>query len=99
MLMRMLRAYGRRVAEDPDHALADLRAIETELTNAVNLGLNDALQAGKSATELASMLGVSRQAIYKRADLGAKVARQRERQAATTMRKAAPRELTEGDNT
>jgi hypothetical protein len=94
MLIRMIRAYHKRVRQDPDVALADLRAIESELTDAVNLGLHEALSDGRSPTQLADMLGVSRQAIYKRAGLGGQVARQRDRgRAIPTARVAKPREL------
>jgi hypothetical protein len=77
MLIRMIRSYGKRVGRDPEAALGDLRSIESELTDAVNLGLHTAIESGQSATELAGILGVSRQAIYKRAGLGGQVARQR----------------------
>jgi hypothetical protein len=79
MLIRLIRSYGKRIGQDPDAALIDLRAIESELTDSVNLGLHDALSSGQSATKLADMLGVSRQAIYKRAGLGEQVAKQRAR--------------------
>jgi hypothetical protein len=94
MLRRMIRAYGKRVAQDPDVALADLRGIEAELADAVNLGLNAALQAGGSASKLAADLGVSRQAIYKRAALGAQLDQERRRTEAASMRKAAPQAIT-----
>jgi hypothetical protein len=88
MLIRMIRAYRKRVRQDPEQALADLRAIETALTDAVNQGLSDALSDGRSPTHLAGILGVSRQAIYKRAGLG-----QQATGTTVTMRKARPREL------
>lgn len=103
MLIRMIRAYRKRVREDPDVALADLRQIEQALTDAVNLGLHDALSDGRSPTYLAGILGVSRQAIYKRAGLGEQAAKREARQQAkpqrTTMRIARPepRELCQSD--
>jgi hypothetical protein len=98
MLIRMIRSYGKRVGQDPEAALGDLRAIETAFTDSVNLGLHDALSTGQSATRLADMLGVSRQAIYKRAGLGEQVARQRDRgRAIPTARVATPRELPQAE--
>jgi hypothetical protein len=74
MLHRMLAAYGRRVAEDPA-AVEHLAGIERSLTAAVNLGLYQAAAAGRSAQDLADVLGVSRQAVYKRLALGEAEAR------------------------
>lgn len=100
MLVRMIRAYGKRVGQDPAAALADLRVIESELTDAVNYGLHVALESGQSATRLAGTLGVSRQAIYKRAGLGELVARRRTRRVArhqrTAMQAAEPRQISKG---
>jgi hypothetical protein len=96
MLIRMIRSYGKRVGQDPEGALVDLRTIETTLADSVNLGLHDALSAGQSATRLADILGVSRQAIYKRAGLGEQVARQRAKQIGNTLPVARPREVTSG---
>jgi hypothetical protein len=94
MLTRMLRAYGVRIGADPVTGLAQLRNLETAMTDAVNLGLHTALESGRSATEMAGALGVSRQAIYKRARLGEQTARAR--QARPIMRAAAPRQLPPG---
>jgi hypothetical protein len=79
MLHRMISAYGTRIGEEPATGLAHLRELETALTDAANLGIYTALQSGQSPTILANMLGASRPTIYKRAELGAEVARERER--------------------
>jgi hypothetical protein len=78
MLHRMLAAYGRRVAEDPA-AVEHLAGLERSLATAVNLGLYQAAEAGRSAQDLAGMMGVSRQAVYKRLAAGEAAAREAER--------------------
>lgn len=100
MAKRINRGYGRRIAADPSTALRHLRDLETSFTDDVNLGLHEAVTiGGHSPTELADMLGISRQAIYKRVALGQAVAERREReqrakQPAITAQVARPRELT-----
>ena len=100
MLTRMMRAYGKRIAEEPAAALAHLREIETALTDATNLGIFLATQSGQSPTDIADVLGISRQAIYKRAALGQRVddlGRQPQvNTGVTTARVARPRELPPG---
>lgn len=75
MLIRVLYGYGYRVSEDPA-ALAHLREIEAALRDAVNLGIYGANKLGErpySINELGAILGVSKQAIHKRARLGEEV--------------------------
>lgn len=75
-LVRMLYAYGRRAQQDPA-ALAHLRTIEDALRDATNLGIFGANTAGispYSLAEIGAVLGVSREAIFKRKRLGEQVA-------------------------
>ena len=75
-VVRMLYAYGRRAQSDPA-ALAHLRTIETAVRDATNLavfGANTAGQAPYSLAEIAAVLGVTREAIFKRKKLGRLVA-------------------------
>jgi len=71
MLLRMITAFGDRIAEDPA-ALVHLREIQTTLTEQVNRGIwqANAQQDGYSQNHMAAMLEVSRQAIAKRVHLG-----------------------------
>jgi hypothetical protein len=97
MLRRMIRSYGRRIGENPEAGLEAVRAIEAELTGAVNTGLAEANRTGgRSMTELADMLGVSKQAIGARVKAGEATSRARAR-AARPIRssavKAVPRAL------
>jgi hypothetical protein len=101
MLRRMLNAYGKRIGETPIEGLTHLRELEQALTDATNLGIWSAnKEAGHSINELADVLGVSKQAIYKRVLLGEQVAKdhaKRERQAVTAQ-VAKPRELPSGQD-
>lgn len=93
MLKRMDAAYGKRIGEEPLTALAHLRELEAGRIDAVNHGIYTAIQAGASPTELAEVLGISRQAIYKRAALGEHVTDQGRQLQVDTVRVARPREL------
>jgi hypothetical protein len=77
MLRRMIAAYGPRIGEEPMVALSHLTELEDALADAANLGIHLAIQSGESPTTLATAWGTSRQTIYKRAELGAEVAKQR----------------------
>lgn len=77
MLRRMITAYGPRIGEEPMVALSHLHELEDTLADAANLGIHLAIESGESPTELAAAWGTSRQTIYKRAELGAEVAKQR----------------------
>src|SRR5215472_3513854 len=80
MLARMMASYGKRIGDDPAASLPHLRELETALTDATNHGLYLANKVGgRSINDLAGMLGVSKQAIFKRVGLGAAIARQREK--------------------
>lgn len=74
-LKRVLTAYGDRIGDDPA-ALVHLRDIEQTLRDAVNRGVFLATQAadngqpGYSQAEIGRILGVSQQAMSKRARLG-----------------------------
>lgn len=96
MLTRMMRGYGKRIAEDPAAALTHLRMIEAALSDATNQGIHRAIESGKSPTEIADVLGVSRQAIYKRATLGEHGTTSTAQPQVDTMRIAKPRELPPG---
>jgi hypothetical protein len=94
MLARMMASYGKRIGDDPAGSLPHLRELETALTDATNHGLYLANKVGgHSINELADHLGVSKQAVFKRVNAGAVVARERERRQRITMRTARPREL------
>ncbi len=72
MLVRMIHAYGVRIAEDPA-ALTHLRDIETAVRDAANAGIaaaNKRPDQPYSLAEIADIVGVSRQAIHKRVGLG-----------------------------
>ena len=102
MMTRMLRAYGKRIGQDPNAGLSHLRQLEAELADAVNLGIWTANRiGGHSINQLADMLGVSKQAVHKRVGLGEQIARQSERTqpAVTATRVAQPRELTSESTT
>jgi len=70
-MMRVFNGFGDRIADDPA-ALAHLRDLETAFVNAVNMGIFRANSgAGKYSTpEIGRLLGVSHQAIQKRAGKG-----------------------------
>ena len=94
MLARMLRAYGKRIGEDPAAGLTHLRDLEQALADAVNLGIYTANhEGGRSINQMADALGVSKQAIHKRVSLGEHLARVRVKQQAAVARVARPREL------
>jgi hypothetical protein len=97
MLTRMMRGYGKRVAEDPAAALTHLRMIEAALSDATNQGIHRAIESGKSPTEIADVLGVSRQAIYKRATLGGHGTTSAAQPQVDTIRVARPQELPPGE--
>ena len=98
MLLRMIRAYAPRIGRDPADGLARLREIESELTNAVNVGLMIAnREHGHSVNELAATLGISKQAIHKRIRAGEAAAEAKTpRPVRSAARRAAPRELENG---
>lgn len=69
-LTRSLIAWGDRVAADPA-ALVHLRELTETLTQQTNRGIWEANQRGQySQNHMASILGVTRQAIQKRIGLG-----------------------------
>jgi hypothetical protein len=99
MLRRMLAAYGRRIGEEPAAGLAHLRELESALTDATNLGIYTANQAGTSYNQIADALGISKAAAIKRAKLGEQIAITRGKMhpaAALATRKVVPRQLTAG---
>lgn len=74
MMLRIIAAYGDRVAGDPV-ALAHLRDLQAALLEQVNRGIFEANKSSAhySQNEIARILGVSRQAIAKRIALGEQV--------------------------
>jgi hypothetical protein len=75
-LIRMMYAYGRRAGSDPA-ALAHLPAIHDALRDATNLAVFEANTAGQSPyslAEIAAVVGVTREAIFKRKKSGRQVA-------------------------
>lgn len=92
MLRRMITAYGTRIGSDPAEGLTHLRDLEQAMTDSANYGLYMANKVGgRSINQLADMLGVSKQAIFKRVGQGELVARKREqRQLAVTQARRAP---------
>lgn len=96
MLRRMHFGYAKRIGADPD-ALEHLRSIEDAARDAVNLGIffahcrSDGQAASLSA--IGDALGVSKQAIAKRVNLGREVADRLEAQGKLTSRPVNP-ELT-----
>ncbi|HEY2309481.1 MAG TPA: hypothetical protein VGI05_26685 [Streptosporangiaceae bacterium] len=71
MMTRLISAWGDRVAADPA-ALVHLRDLHQQLTDATNRGMFEANrgQARYSHSDMAAILGVSRQAVAKRIGLG-----------------------------
>lgn len=71
MMLRIITAYGDRVAEDPV-ALVHLRDLEAALTEQANRGIFEANRNtdGYSQRHIAAMLGVSQPAIVKRVKIG-----------------------------
>jgi|SRR5579859_1232826 len=74
MMLRIVNGYGNRIAADPA-ALVHADEIQQALADAVNRGVFEANrgQAHYSMNEIASMAGVSRQAIQQRARRGEQV--------------------------
>jgi hypothetical protein len=102
MLARMLSAWKPRLTNDPMTGLAHVRDFQQKLDDAANIAIYHALagdecQPRLSPTAVAEVFGVSRQAIYKRAEAGAALTQHgpaaRE---TTTARIAQPRELPPG---
>jgi predicted transcriptional regulator len=70
-MLRVADGYGKRIADDPA-ALVHAKDIQQALADAINRGVFEA-NAGRghySQNEMASMLGVSRQAIQQRIKTG-----------------------------
>jgi hypothetical protein len=73
-LTRALIAWGDRIADDPA-ALVHLRELESTLRDQTNRGVWEANRRGQySQRDIASILGVSHQAVGKRVGLGELVA-------------------------
>ena len=75
MLMRIIYGYGARIGQDPA-ALAHLRDLEAGMRDAVNLGIyaaNRLEDRPYSINEIAAIMGVSKQAVHKRVQLGEQV--------------------------
>lgn len=89
MLKRMHFGYAKRIGTDPD-ALEHLRGIEEAARDAVNLGIYFANQRtdgqAASLSAIGDVMGVSKQAIAKRVNLGREVADRLEAQGKLTAR-------------
>lgn len=71
-LMRTIIGYGERIGQDPA-ALAHLRDLEAITRDAVNAGIYLANHTGDrpySINEIAAIMGISKQAVHKRVQLG-----------------------------
>jgi hypothetical protein len=75
MLMRIIYGYGFRVGQDPA-ALAHFRDLEAGIRDAVNIGIyaaNKLEDRPYSINEIASIMGISKQAVHKRVQEGEQV--------------------------
>jgi hypothetical protein len=75
MLMRIIYGYGARVGQDPA-ALVHLRDLEAGMRDAVNIGIyaaNKLEDRPYSINEIAAIMGISKQAVHKRVQLGEEV--------------------------
>jgi hypothetical protein len=75
MLMRIIYGYGFRVGQDPA-ALAHFRDLEAGMRDAVNVGIyaaNKLEDRPYSINEIASIMGISKQAVHKRVQEGEQV--------------------------
>jgi hypothetical protein len=71
-LARFIIGYGERVGQDPA-ALTHLRDLEALTRDAVNAGIYLANRSGErpySINEIAAIMGISKQAVHKRVQLG-----------------------------
>lgn len=94
MLRRMVNAGAPRIGQDPGEGLAAAWELEDAVTDMVNIGIYLANASGQSYNQLASMAGVSKAAIIKRAKLGETAYKdQQRRQRTASLRAARPREL------
>lgn len=66
MLKRMIRAYGRRVADADDIDLADMLEVQAVLEQAIADAVNGQREHGRSWSDVARGLGVTRQAAQMR---------------------------------
>ncbi len=65
-LARAIRAAGRRVATGDVEGLADLLALREDVDKAAGVALKGLREAGYSWDEIATRLGVTRQAVHQR---------------------------------
>ena len=63
---RIIRAYGRRVASSDPEALAALVALRAELDDAIDQGVTGLRAGGYSWTQIATPMGMTKQAAFKR---------------------------------
>lgn len=66
MLRRMVRAYGRRVADESPEDLAEMLSVRDELERAIGAAVAGQRDAGFSWAEIARGLGVKRQTAWER---------------------------------
>ncbi len=78
MLIRILYGWGQRVADD-SAALTHLRDIEAALRDSTNLGIYGANKLNEtpySLSEMAAILGITKQSVHPRSGLGQQVYQQ-----------------------
>ena len=63
---RVIRAAGRRIAEGDVEALTELLALTSELNAAIDIAVTGLRHHGYSWTEIATRLGITRQAAQQR---------------------------------
>lgn len=66
MLRRMLRAYGRRVADADDVDLAEMVEMRAQLEEVIAAAVAGQIARGSSWSEIARGLGTTKQAAHKR---------------------------------
>ena len=63
---RVIRAAGRRIADGDVEALTELLALTNELNTAIDTAVSGLRRCGYSWTEIATRLGITRQAAHQR---------------------------------
>lgn len=65
-LRRMLKAYGRRVADSDDYDLAEMADVMVEMENAMQAAVDGQRERGASWATIGSAFGITRQAAQQR---------------------------------
>lgn len=66
MLVRMIRAAGRRVAKSDENELAQLVALRDHLEEAIRVAIEGQRSSGRSWAHIGKALGLSRQGAFQR---------------------------------